>query len=491
MASARPSPGSEPAAPDLQRWLALAVVLAGVFMAILDVFIVNVAAPDIQRRLHTGSGTLELVVAGYTLAYAMVLITGARLGDDRGHRRFFLAGLSLFTVASGLCGIAPDPGLLVAARITQGVASGLMVPQVLSIVQVRFTGEERTRAIGLYGLTLGLASVAGQVVGGLLLQWNPADLGWRTVFLVNLPIGTLTVLCGRRLLTESRAPAPRPVDPVGIAVLSVGVLALVLPLVQGREAHWAPWTFVSLAASAGILTSFVVLQRRSAVHGRATLVDLDVFANRQFRWGLASIFFVQCCAGALFLMLTVHLQAGHGFTALHSGLTFLPVGVAFAAVSLLTRRLPARLQGVVTPLGILGLMGAALALAWAVARSGWSATWGLPLLALTGGGLGAGYTPQVTMVLSRVGLARVASASGLLATTVQLGNLIGIATLGSLFFAVRDGSHLTGAPASDHGFALALVCLAAVAGLGLACFTRLGPAMAGGDAATGLVAVAE
>ena len=218
---------------DPRRWQFLGVLLAGCFMAILDVFIVNVAAPNIQDRLDTDAGTLELIVAGYTLAYAMMLITGARLGDDHGHRRYFLFGVALFTVASAICGAAPTSTVLIVARVMQGIAAGLLVPQVLSIIQVRFAGNERTRAFGIYGLVLGLASVAGQIIGGLLLVWNPFDLGWRVVFLVNVPIGLATLVLGARFIPESRADEPRAVDPVGIALLSAGVLALVYPLIRG------------------------------------------------------------------------------------------------------------------------------------------------------------------------------------------------------------------------------------------------------------------
>src|SRR3954463_4169957 len=214
---------------DARRWRFLGVLLAGVFMAILDVFIVNVAAPDIESSLHTDAGTLELIIASYTLAYAMLLITGARLGDDHGHRRFYLIGVAVFTTASAVCGAAPTATVLIAARVAQGVGAGLLVPQVLSIIQIRFVGGERTRALGIYGLVLGLASVAGQIVGGLLLLWNPLDLGWRVVFLVNSPIGLATLVVGARLIPESRAD-PRAIDPIGIALLSAGVLAVVYPL---------------------------------------------------------------------------------------------------------------------------------------------------------------------------------------------------------------------------------------------------------------------
>jgi MFS family permease len=403
----------------------------------------------------------------------MVLITGARLGDDHGHRRVYLLGVALFTLASAVCGIAPTSSVLIAARVVQGVAAGLLVPQVLSIIQVRFVGAERTRAIGIYGLILGLASVAGQIIGGLLLLWNPFDLGWRVVFLVNVPIGLATLVVGARLIPESRAD-PRAIDPIGIALLSAGVLAVVYPLVQGREAGWAAWVWVMFGAGAILLFLFVVVERSLTRSGRATLLDLDVFQQHDFGWGLASIFFLQCCAASLFLVLTVYLQDGLGFSPIQSGLTYLPLGMAFALASLLVRRLAPRVQGIVTPLGMAGLATADGLLAFAVSRTGhWSAVWAVPLLVLLGAGQGAAYTSIVTLVLSRVRRQHVASASGLLVTTVQLGNLLGVATLGSLFFAVRDGSTEAILPASNHALSTTLAVTAVVAIVAVLCFTRL------------------
>jgi EmrB/QacA subfamily drug resistance transporter len=459
---------------DPRRWQFLGVLLAGCFMAILDVFIVNVAAPNIQDRLGTDAGTLELIVAGYTLAYAMVLITGARLGDDHGHRRYFLFGVALFTVASAICGAAPTSTVLIVARVMQGIAAGLLVPQVLSIIQVRFAGNERTRAFGIYGLVLGLASVAGQIIGGVLLVWNPFDLGWRVVFLVNVPIGLATLVLGARLIPESRADEPRAVDPVGIALLSAGVLALVYPLIRGREAGWAPWVWAMLGAGVVLLAVFVAVERSRTRAARSTLLDLEVFESHDFGWGLASIFFLQCCAASMFLVLTVYLQDGRGFTPIESGLTYLPLGMAFALASLFVRRLGPRVQAIATPLGILGLAVADALLALAVHRTGeWSVIWAVPLLIVLGGGQGAAYTSIVTVVLSRVRHRHVASASGLLVTTVQLGNLLGVATLGSLFFALRDGSTKPIESASNTALSVTLAVTAVVALVAAVCFTRL------------------
>ena len=478
---------------DARRWRFLGVLLAGVFMAILDVFIVNVAAPDIEASLHTDAGTLQLIVASYTLAYAMLLITGARLGDDHGHKRFYLIGVAVFTTASVACGVAPTATLLIAARVAQGIGAGLLVPQVISIIQIRFVGAERTRALGIYGLVLGLASVAGQIVGGLLLLWDPLDLGWRAVFLVNVPIGIVTLVLGARLIPESRAAEPRAIDPLGIGLLSVGVLALVYPLVEGREAGWAPWVWLMMAAGVAILAVFIAVERSFSRKGRAALLDVEMFESRDFCWGLASIFFLQCCAASMFLVLTVYLQDGRGYTPIQSGLTYVPLGLAFALAALFVRRLSPRLQSTITPLGMLGLAAADGLLALMVSRTGtWSILWAAPLLVLLGGGQGAAYTSIVTLVLARVRPHHVASASGLLVTTVQLGNLIGVATLGSLFFAVRDESDHPIEEASNTALSVTLAVTAVVALVAAGCFARIGErTIPEHSEAEGLIVVAE
>ena len=241
---------------DSRRWLALPVVLSATFMSLFDIFVVNVAAPSIQHDLQASSATLQLLVAGYSFSYAAGLVTGARLGDLYGRRRLFIFGLLLFASASLLCGLAPTAGLLLAGRLAQGLGAAAMVPQVLALATVSFPPEERPRVFSLFGATVGLGTVAGQVLGGVFLNLNILGLGWRPIFLVNVPIGVTAAVLARRLLPESRPPLADRLDLLGVALLSAGIGAVIVPLVLGREVHWAAWTFASLVAGALLLAAF-------------------------------------------------------------------------------------------------------------------------------------------------------------------------------------------------------------------------------------------
>src|SRR5579862_1711659 len=245
--------------------LVLAVVLIGQFMAVLDASIVNVAAPSIHASLRASGAGLQLVVAGYTITYAVLLVTGARLGDILGHRRMFLAGLVLFTLASLGCGLAGSAGLLIALRFVQGAGAALMIPQVLSLIQRTHTGPARARAMSLYAAVIAGGAVVGQLVGGLLISADLFGSGWRPIFLVNVPVGVLLLVAGTRALPHGRGEPGRTLDLPGLALLSPAVLALVLPLVLGQPEHWPAWGWVLMAASVPLVAAFARIERRAAV----------------------------------------------------------------------------------------------------------------------------------------------------------------------------------------------------------------------------------
>src|SRR5579884_4106168 len=275
----RPAPSAVAAG---RRWLTLAVVVTAAFLGTLDFFILNVALPSIGDDLHASPSHFQLVIAGYGLAYAVCLITGGRLGDILGRKRVFMAGVAGFTVASALCGCAPSADALVLARMLQGVAAALMFPQVLSIIQVTFPAEQRGTAFGVYGVVQGAASFSGIVLGGLLVQADVFGLGWRPIFLVNLPLGVLTLLGGWLLIPESRSPTARRLDLGGVALASVALFLLVFPLVEGREAGWPWWAFACLAAAGPALLVFVAFERRVLRRGGSPLVELTLFRDRSF-----------------------------------------------------------------------------------------------------------------------------------------------------------------------------------------------------------------
>ncbi|HZE05975.1 MAG TPA: MFS transporter, partial [Solirubrobacteraceae bacterium] len=254
------------------RWAPLPVILAGTFMVVLDFFIVNVALPSMQAGMHASDSSIEWVVAGYGLTTAVLLITGARLGDLWGRRRVFTLGLALFTASSAACGLAATPQLLVAARLAQGAAGALLMPNVLAIIGVLYAGGDRARALAAYGMVMGLAAVSGQLIGGLLVQADPGGLGWRSCFLINVPVGLAALAVAPRLIPESRTAAGGSLDIAGTALATLGLTAIVLPLVEGRAHGWPLWTWLSLAAAPVLLAGFAVQQRRRAAGGGSPLL---------------------------------------------------------------------------------------------------------------------------------------------------------------------------------------------------------------------------
>jgi MFS family permease len=445
-----------------KRWWALAIVLAGMFMAALDVAIVNVAAPSIQRELGISDVGLVFVVSGYTLTYAMLLITGARLGDDHGHRRLFLAGLGCFTAASLVCGVAPDGLVLIIARVIQGAAGAMMVPQVLSIIQLRFVGVERARALGLYATVLALGVIVGQIAGGALVTADLFGSTWRPVFLINVPVGVALLAAGNRFLAPSRAASPRAPDYGGVGMLSAAVLLIVLPLILGQQQGWPSWTFASLLAGIALLGSTGAYLRRRITHGRDALFDLAVFNSVGVRRGLASLFAMTIAWGGFLFVITLYLQAGLGFSPLRSALTFTPFAVGFALTSLTHDRLPAPAQRRVPVIGLVVLAAGFAALGVLDGSGRWHTDASAVILSLTGAGYGAAFSPMIAKTVARVPARLVPDASGLVGTTIQVAFVVGVAALGSYYLARPH----TGVAASGSAFghvALALTGLAALA----------------------------
>jgi len=338
--------------PPRVGWAPLLVVLTGTFVTFLDFFIVNVALPAIHTDLHAGSAAVSLVVAGYGLTFAIGMITGGRLGDIYGRRRMFALGLALFTLTSAACGLAPNAGVLVAARMLQGAAGALLTPQVLAILGTTYDGERRGRAFAAYGFAMGIAGVLGQLVGGALIRADVAGRGWRTIFLINVPVGLVTLPLVRRVVPESRGAASR-LDLAGMFLGCAAVTAVVLPLVEGREHGWPLWTWLSFAAAPVLGAGFVAHQRGRAVAGRAPLVDLTLFRLRTFAVGSLTAMTFSLVPPSLFFVLALYLQQGRGYSALFSGTVFVAVGVGYFAALLVAVPLAARLGHQVLALGAL------------------------------------------------------------------------------------------------------------------------------------------
>ncbi|GAA5029270.1 MFS transporter [Actinopolymorpha pittospori] len=446
-------------------WGPLFVVLAGLFMTTLDFFIVNVAIPSTQQDLGAGPAAIQFIVAGYGLALAAGLITAGRLGDLYGRRRIFALGLAVFTVASAACGVAPSAGLLIAARVAQGAAAALLTPQVLAILSTVYSGAQRARAYRAFGLTLGFAGVFGQLIGGVLIRVDIAGLGWRTIFLINVPVGVVTLALIRRVLPESRAENRSRLDLLGTALAAVGLVGIVLPLVEGPEQGWPLWTWACLAGAVVVLVGFVAQQRRLGRLGRGPLLDLALFRARAFSAGSAIGLAYLMAAAPFFLFLAVYLQEGRGLSALESGVIFIPLGLGYFASSLRAGALAARLGRQVMALGG-GLLAAGLGVLCLTAlRLGTTGAvgWLIPGLVIAGAGMGLVIGALPGTVLAGVQPAHASAASGMLSTAQQVGGSIGVAVVGLAFYGrLGDLGQSAGPAGIPSAFALSLEIVAAI-----------------------------
>ena len=323
-------------------WGPLTVLMTGTFMIVLDFFIVNVALPSVQSGLHASASQVEWVVAGYGMSFAVFLVASGRIGDRIGRRRTLSVGLGLFLVASGLCGLAPSAAVLVGARFGQGIAAAMISPNVLSLIGVVYTGPRRVRAITVYGVVMGLAAASGQVIGGLLIAADVAGSGWRALFLINVPIGAISLALVAKTVPESRAGHSRRVDTVGMALVTVALVAFVLPLIEGNALGWPAWTWASFGASAVAAVSLVVHERRSAARGGAPLLDPLLFKTASLRSGLSTQLAFWCSQASFFLVLSLYLQDGRGLDPLDAGLVFTILAASYLAVSLRAPALTAR-----------------------------------------------------------------------------------------------------------------------------------------------------
>lgn len=423
----------------------LALILTGQFMAVLDASIVNVAIPTIRLDLKASGSDLQLIVAGYVIAYAVLLITGARLGMRFGFRRAFMWGLALFTLASFACGVAPSSQALIIVRAIQGGGAALMVPQVFSLIQRNFTGPARAQALSLWAATLALGGLVGQVLGGVLVSADLLGTGWRPVFLVNVPIGLVLLVASFRFLPVDESAPARPLDLGGLISLAAAVLLVIVPLVLGHEQGWPAWTFVSLALSVVAIVVFALIERSVERRGGAPLISERVLRAPGMRAALIAIILALAAYGGFLFTFTQHLQGGLRDTALQAGLTFVPLAAGFALSSLNWRRLPAGWHQLVIPAGCVIAAIGYLLVGLTVANGG---TGGLLLplaLFIAGFGQGMAASPILTIALSKVAPQDAPDASGVLTTIIQLGLVIGVATFGSVFLteAVVPGAHPT------------------------------------------------
>jgi len=436
----------------------LAALLGAMFLGNVDVAIANVAGPSIRSGLHASGGQLELIVSGYTLAYAVLLVTCARLGEARGYRRMFLAGLAGFIAASLACALAPNAITLVVARIAAGAAAALMAAQVLTGIQLGFSGRARARALGLYALVLSAGAVAGQSLGGLLISADVAGTTWRPAFGVNIPIGLVLWWLAWRYLPMDKARtagARRPgVDLPGVAVLSAALVLLVLPLVLGQGEGWPAWTWACLAAS---LPAFVLLWFTERKQARP-LVDPRLLARRAVGWGLAAQSACTATYFAVLFTLALYLQQGLGKSAAYSGLALVSWVAAFGVPGPVLGRFPGRVRALAAPAGSLILAAGFAGLAACLLAGDTSGVILMTLLGVAGLGLGTAFTGMLSHLTSSVSGEHAAALSGLFNTATRAGGVIGTAAFGTVYLA------LVHHPAQAvHGFAVLNLILAATA----------------------------
>lgn len=471
-----PRPAAAPAGPgpdasDPRRWKALAVCLIGSFMVLLDVSIVNVALKSITDGIGASGAQIQWVLSGYALTFGLLLVPAGRWGDVVGRRRMFVIGLVAFTLASLACGAAPSATVLVVARLVQGLAGGMITPQVSGLIQQMFRGADRGKAFGLLGAVIGISTALGPVIGGALIQVFGQTDGWRWVFLVNLPIGIAALPLAMKLI-PGRHPGPagrRDYDPVGVVLLGGAVVALLLPFVQGQQ--WtgsAKWSLVPLAAVLTVV--FILWERRYLARGKEPLVDLALVRLRSFSFGSSMIAAYFAGFTPLFFLITLLLQFGQGYSALAAGLVTMPFAVASGVSAAVAGRVVTRFGRPLVGAGLLGVLAGYVGIVLTVhlvpgSAVGWAL---LPSLVVAGLGSGLVISPNQTITLSQVPVEQGGTAGGLLQVGQRIGAAVGIAAVGSVFYAQLEGSRGEYGPALQSGLLVAtgfLLVASTVAGL--------------------------
>jgi EmrB/QacA subfamily drug resistance transporter len=454
-----------------RRWLMLPVALMAMFMAAFDIWAVNVAAPSLQHDLHVSDAALQLIVGGYAFMYASGMVTGGRLGDLFGYRRLFMTGVVSFAVASLLCGLAQNSTELVVARLVQGLTGAVMVPQVLALITAAFPARERTRALAWFGVTMGIGFVSGQILGGGLIEADIAGLGWRAIFLVNVPAGVLALIAARVVVPQARSQRRPRLDPLGALGVPGSIALALVPLTLGRDEGWPLWTWISLAAALPVLALTVAGERRLARRGGEPLLNLPLFRDKTFSAGLAVNFGLLMFFGSFMFVLTLLLQAGLGQQPLQAGIEALPLVASFTLMSILSPRVSARLgsraitiSATITAVGVIGLD--ITGLHFGAGLTGWDIA---PATALIGLGQGISMPLLIGTVLTHVRPEQAGGAAGILTTTQQFGQASGIAIIGTIFYSALGAAPTRGAYV--HGMEVAmtvgaiLVVLAAGAAL--------------------------
>ncbi|RRA98098.1 MFS transporter [Larkinella rosea] len=416
------------------KWLELIIVLSAPLLSVIDVFIINVGIPAIKKGVHATDAEIQLVIAGYLLGYAAFLITGGRAGDHFGRKKVFFWGMFAFTIASCFCGLSTSALQLNITRFFQGLSASFMVPQTIAFIQVLFTDtNERAKAFGLYGITLGSAAAIGQVLGGYLSDTHWAIEGWRLIFFINLPIGILTLWATHQYVTETKNRQSTQFDYSGILILTVALFCLIYPLIQGREAGWPLWSFGLLALSAGIFAFFINNQKRKLARNGNPLIDVRLFRIKDFNTGLAAVLFHFMLHTAYLLLSAVYLQNGLGISALDSGLYFIIPGLLFIVSSVAASKLIVRFGKRVLQVGVV-LLALAFYLQMQLWKPGINPGLIIGLMGIWGLGNGLVLPSLMNIALKNVPAQYTGAAAGIYSTFQQTASALGVSIIGGLFF---------------------------------------------------------
>jgi len=420
-----------------RRTIALVIVALAFVMDLLDSTIVNVAIPSIRANLGASYSAIQWLVAGYSLAFAILLVTGGRMGDVFGYKKLFMSGVAGFTLASLLSGVAPNTGVLIAARIIQGACAALMVPQVMSLMQVMYKPSERGGVNALFGALGGLAASLGPVVGGLLIKANIAGWDWRPIFLINVPVGILGLVAGAKYLPNGKSPHPLKLDMLGTLLVMAAMFMLVFPLIQGREYSWPAWTFAMMLASLPVFGAFAWWQRRKERTDGSPLVLPSLFKNHSFGVGLGINAIFEMAMIGFFLTFTLVLQIGLGFSPIHAALTGLPTAFGIAmTMAIAGEKVVPKLGRYAMSLGTTVMALGLVSTTWVLHHYNLGVhSWQLiPTLFLVGVGMGFVFGALFAAVLNGVDARHAGSASGILNAVQQVGGAIGVALIGVVFF---------------------------------------------------------
>lgn len=468
--SAAAATGSHPL-----RWVMLPVVLVAMFMAQFDLYVVNVALPVLQRDLSASEASLELIVGGYAFTYAAGLITGGRIGDHFGHRPVFLTGMLLFGIASLLCGLAQSSTQLVVFRLIQGVTAAVLVPQVLALITRTFPPAERGKALSWFGVTMGVGAVAGQVLGGVLLNFDILGLDWRVIFLVNVPIALATVAFGLRTLPRHERTTAASFDVLGAVGITAALSLILIPLVLGRSEGWAPWTWICLVLSVPVLLLTLNKERNMERRGGRPIIPLSLFTEKAFNLGLGTSIALFAAFFSVVFTLTLVMQNGLGLSPLMAGLTFAPLGVAFAVASIVAKKQIVKRGPSVIAFGTgVVILGLAILIALLyVAGDELSAPMLVIPMILIGFGNGTAVPALIGAVLAKISAQHAGAAAGVLTTAQQFSSAIGIAAIGTVFFSVLGSANNASVGSYATALAAAAICSVVLAVLGFILTSQL------------------